>query len=395
MNLRVDISIFIKKNEMFTMKIIIASDSFKGSLSSQEVNNIIANTIEENFTDIEILKINIADGGEGTLDAIINVCNCEIKETIVNDALVKNKIKVKWALINNKRDAIFEVASIVGLYLLKENERNPLFTTTYGIGELILHILDYNVENIYIGLGGSSTNDAGTGALKALGIKFLDVNNKEIQLGGINLLNLNKIDISNINKKVLNTNFILLSDVDNVLCGNNGASYIFGPQKGASLEDIKTLDNALQNFQNILKKDFNIDISTLKGGGAAGGIGAGFKAFLKSEIKSGIKTILELINFENIIKDSDFIITGEGKIDYQTKYGKAIKGISDIAKKHNKPVFAFCGIIDGDKEILCNQIGLKNIFPVVNNIVSLENSIKNPNFYLSNTVRNNIDKLFI
>lgn len=376
------------------MKIIIASDSFKGSLSSQEVNTIIAKTIVENFNNTEILKVNIADGGEGTLDAIINVCNCEIKETNVNDALLKNKIKVKWALINNKRDAIFEVASIVGLYLLKENERNPLFTTTYGIGELILHILDYNVDNIYIGLGGSSTNDAGTGALKALGIKFLDINNKEIQLGGINLSNLKKIDISNINKKVLNTNFILLSDVDNVLCGINGASYIFGPQKGATLEDVKILDNALQNFQNILKKDFNIDISNLKGGGAAGGIGAGFKAFLNAKIKSGINTILELINFEKIIKDSDFIITGEGKIDNQTKYGKAIKGITEIAKKYNKPVFAFCGLVDGDIDTLCNEIGLKNIFPVVNNKVSLEDSIKNPHLYLSNTIKNNIDKLF-
>ena len=368
------------------MKIVIASDSFKESLSSDGVNSVIEKALLTLRQDIDIVKIMIADGGEGTVDAVANSIPSEIRELTVTDALGNGKITAKWALINGGNDAVLEVASVVGLNLVLPHLRNPFYTTTYGIGELINNIALTGVKNIYIGLGGSSTNDGASGALKALGVKLLDNENKEIENGGYYLSGLKRIDISSMNATIKNINFILLSDVENILCGPLGASSVFAPQKGADKEQVATLDKALLNFQNIIKSDIHKDISNLKGGGAAGGIGAGFHVFLNAEIRSGINSILELIQFDKIIEDADLIITGEGKIDNQTKYGKAISGICGYAKKLNKPVIAFSALCEGNKEDIKNDVGLKDIFNIVDGNVTKEMSISNPEKYLFNCV---------
>ena len=374
------------------MNIIIASDSFKGTMSSKKVNSIIESGIIEKYPQVSITKVSIADGGEGTVEAITDSILTDVKTTFVSDALCKNKIEAKWAIFNKGHDAIIEVSSVVGLNLLDKKFQNPCYTSTYGIGELILEILNHDVKNIYIGLGGSSTNDAGTGALNALGIKFLDKQNNSIPLGGVYLNKLERIDTSKLNPIIKSKKIILLSDVQNILCGKEGSSFIFAPQKGATPEEVILLDSGLNKFQEILKKDLSIDVSNLKGGGSAGGIGAGFFAFLNAEIKSGIESILELINFNSIISNADLIITGEGKIDDQTKYGKAISGIINKAK--GIPVIAFCALLDGDKEKIKKELCLKNIFSIVNKNISINMSLKYGEKYLRDTVVENIENIF-
>jgi glycerate kinase len=250
----------------------------------------------------------------------------------------------------------------------------------------------HNVKNIYIGLGGSSTNDAGTAALTALGIKFLNSQHNSLPLGGIHLNELEYIDISNLNPLIKSKKIILLNDVRNVLCGKDGASFVFAPQKGATSEETILLDKGLNKFQEILKKDLSIDVSNLNGGGAAGGIGAGFFALLNAELKNGIETILDLINFDSVISNADLIITGEGKIDNQTKYGKVISGITSKAK--GIPVIAFCALLDGDKEKTKKELGLKNIFPVVNENISIDMSLEKAEKYLKDTVEKNLENIF-
>jgi glycerate 2-kinase len=372
------------------MKIVIASDSFKESLSSEKVNTIIENTIKQYNQDIDVVKVAIADGGEGTVDAVTSSVPSEIREITITDALGNGKLDAKWALINNGDDAILEVASVVGLNLIPPYLRNPFYTTTYGIGEMIRHIAQTGVKNIYIGLGGSSTNDGAAGALQALGVKLLDSNSMEITGGGYYLSQLKRIDITSIEQSLKNISFTLLSDVENILCGKEGASYIFAPQKGATMEQVDILDKALLNFQNIIKADIHKDVSSLRGGGAAGGIGAGFHVFLNAQIKSGINSILELIEFDKIIYDADLIITGEGKIDNQTKYGKAISGIASYAKKMNKPVIAVSALLEGNKEEIKNDVGLKEIYHVVDKTVTKEMSIANPEKHLSDCISRNI-----
>ncbi len=375
------------------MKIVIASDSFKESLSSYEVANIIERAISEIFSNIEFRKILIADGGEGTVEAVSSALNGEIKYFPVTDALGKNKINAKWALLKNGKEAIIEVASVVGLDSLPAESRNPLYTTTQGIGELISHVLDHNVKRIFIGLGGSSTNDGGTGALKALGVKFLDIDGNDTATNALELKNLERIDISGLDERIKNAEFILLSDVKNPLCGPNGASHIFAGQKGANSDERFILDQILTNYQAKILSSLNKDVSRLEGGGAAGGIGAGFSAFLNAEIKSGITNLLELIEFENIIAGSDLVITGEGKIDSQTSSGKAVSGISSVCKNNGIPVIAVCAICEGYKEEILKLNGLSNLFSIVNNKVTKEMSLNYPEKYLYECIKENAETI--
>ena len=279
------------------MKIIIASDSFKESLSSKEVNDTLEKGVLEIFPEAEIKKIQVADGGEGTIDCIKEQKDCRIFEETVQGPLSDIKVKANWLLIKDTNEAVIESASAVGLSLLPSEKRNPSITSTYGIGELINAAVNKEAKKIYIGLGGSSTNDAGEGIARALGVKFFDKNGNKIPPGGKALINLAKIDISGINNKMLDVQIICLCDVENTLCGPKGASFVFALQKGAMDEDLPLLDKALENFAGIVKKDFNNDILNIKGGGAAGGIAAGLKAFFNTEIKSGIDTITRYNKF--------------------------------------------------------------------------------------------------
>jgi len=332
------------------MKILVCPDSFKGTLTAKEAALAIKAGIKAEFPETTLMPM--ADGGYGTLDVIHEDANADAVYKQVKGPLGE-EIEAKY-LILNKKTAFIEMAQAAGLVLIPENQRNPLLTTTYGVGELILDALERGCKEIFIGIGGSSTNDGGMGMAQALGAKFYDKDNKEVEFrkeqgyAGGSLKHINKIDISNINKKITSARFVIASDVANPLTGKNGASYVYGPQKGATPKVVKELDNSLKHYANIIKRDLKKDVLNRQGAGAAGGLGAGILAFLNAEMKSGVKVVIELIKFEDHVKECDLIITGEGRIDGQTAHGKTINGIAEIAKKHQKPVIALGGCLGRD-----------------------------------------------
>ncbi|CUS78664.1 glycerate kinase [Candidatus Kryptobacter tengchongensis] len=355
------------------MKIVIAPDSFKGSLTSVEATQIIAKAFETTLPNCEIVKIPISDGGEGFVDAIYFSISGEIYETIVSGPLPNQKVKAKF-LIKDKI-AIIEMASASGLTLVPKAKRNPKITTTYGVGELIKKALDHNVNEIIIGVGGSATNDGGMGMASALGYKFLDKNGKQIKQGGINLLKLEKIDDSEVDERVKKVKFKVAVDVLNPLCGPEGASFIYAPQKGARKSDLPLLDKALKKLASIVKEKYKIDIENLPGAGAAGGLAGGLVAFCNAKIVRGIDIFLDLVSFNEKIKNANLIITGEGKIDSQVKYGKAIKGI--IERAQNIPVIAIAGKIEGSSRELAYNLGLASIISMTHLGMKESYAIKN------------------
>ena len=369
-------------------KIIIASDSFKGSLTSLEV----ARAAEEGVKMVEDAKevententkkdswgyekcddrdnrgwdircIEIADGGEGTGATLTRVLGGDVVKAIVSNPLGR-KIEATYgiAAVSGQKTAIMEMAQASGLTLLKPSERNPLLTSTYGTGEMILDALNRGCRRFLIGIGGSATNDGGTGMLEAIGFKFIDSNGRGMtgMCGGT----INRI--ARIIPPLLleEAEFIIACDVDTPFCGREGAAEVFGPQKGATPEEVVLLEDGMQSLNNIIKRDYGIDLSKIKGSGAAGGLGGAFHAFLDGRLQSGIGMVLDAIGFEEQIKDADLIITGEGRIDSQTCRGKVVSGITSVAAKHGVPVIAIAGIVDmGEKEI--EEAGLTAAFPI-------------------------------
>lgn len=320
-------------------KIVIAPDSFKGTLSSLEVCNIIKKAFSEVIPDSEILTIPIADGGEGTLDAFMTAVGGELRCVQVTSPLFR-PIFADYLVINGDT-AVIEMAQASGLTLIK-GEENPLNTTTYGTGELILHALNSGCKNILIGLGGSATNDGGIGCLGALGIKFLDENGNSIPLTGGGLSKLCKIDVSGLTPKIKDASITLLCDVDNPFCGENGASFVFAPQKGATPEQVKQLDKNLCHLSNIIERDFNFSLTSLPSSGAAGGLSGGLTAFTNAECCSGADKILETVNFKDMVRNCDLIITGEGCLDSQTEHGKVISKV--LAHAEDVPCIAIVGV---------------------------------------------------
>lgn len=355
------------------MNILIVSDSYKGSCSSIEVANSIEKGIKSVDKRIRINKLPIADGGEGTIDSIIQVTKGKIKYLDVLDPLGR-KIKSKYGLLPGN-EAIVEMAAASGLDLLEDTELNPLKTTTYGTGQLINAAIEDGAKRIYVGIGGSATNDGGVGMAKALGVSFKDESGKEIALGGEELIRIDKIDISNINKKIYDVEIIVISDVNNPLCGENGASYVYGPQKGARLEDIKKLDKALSHLADVIKRDLNKDIKNLKGAGAAGGLGGGLVAFCDASIKSGIEIMLDIINIDYYLKDTDLVITGEGRIDGQSIHGKVPVGVAKRSKKYNIPVVAIVGSM-GEGAQKTYSHGIDQIVDIIDSPMTLDYAIE-------------------
>jgi len=306
------------------MKILLATNYLKGSLSAIEAANIIEKTVLIVDKEIKIEKIPIADGGDGTLDAIKLYTDYEEKISQVSDPLGR-KIQAKWLIIkdNGEKTAIIEAAQACSLSLLKLEEYNPLKTTTFGVGELINQAVENNCKKIIITIGGSSTNDGGAGILQALGIKLLDKENNHISQGGEGLKNLEAIDLSRLNPKLKDIKILVACDVKNPLCGKNGASFVYAPQKGANPEQVKLLDNNLSNFADITAKTIRHDYRNFPGTGAAGGISFALKSFLNAELISGFSFIADISKLEEKIKDSDFVITTEGRLDSQTLAGKA------------------------------------------------------------------------
>lgn len=327
------------------MKIIIAPDSFKGSLSAAEVAEAIAQGVKQIYPNAVLEKVPLADGGEGTVECLVNATNGKIYEQKVFGPL-GDPVLATYGILGDGLTAVIEMAAASGLPLVPTEKRNPLITTTYGTGQLIKHALDYGSQKMIIGIGGSATNDGGAGMLQALGVHLIDYNGKEIGFGGAELARLNKIDISKMDKRIGEASFLVASDVQNPLCGPTGASHIFGPQKGASREAVEILDDALSHYASIIKRDLGKDVKDIPGAGAAGGLGAGLIAFLDAELKPGIDIVIETVQLEQRLKDAHLVFTGEGEISMSTIYGKTPVGVAKIAKKYRIPVVSVSALID-------------------------------------------------
>lgn len=346
------------------MNILVLMDSFKGSLSSLEAGYIIKSVVEKDSSNIARV-LPIADGGEGTIDSLKNIDGAKITNVDVHNPLM-NSHKAKYLIVDNKL-AIMEMCESSGLTLIKDN-LEPMNATTFGVGDMIKDALDKNIKEFIIGIGGSGTNDGGIGMLKSLGVRFLDKHGKEIKNGPIGIRSLDKINMENLDKRLSECKFEIACDVNNPLCGKNGSSYVFGPQKGASPSQVKELDSLLRKYHEKTKEIIAFACDTSAGVGAAGGLGYAFKNYLNTKLRPGVEIILNMLNVEELIKKSDLIITGEGKMDYQTSMGKTPVGIAKLAKKHNKKVIAFCGVCENDA-IKVNEKGIDAFFPIINDCI--------------------------
>lgn len=355
------------------MKVLIAIDSFKGSISSIDGSKAISLGIKEVDPDTEIVTLPLADGGEGTVEALVQATDGQFVKREVTGPLYE-KVDAVYGILGDKKTAVIEVAAACGLPLVPSNKRNPFVTTTYGVGELICDAIDKGCREFVIGLGGSATNDAGVGMLQALGFKFLNQYNEEIGWGGKELRHIRKIDVTDIHPELKACTFKVACDVNNPLYGPIGAAYIFGPQKGATAEMIKELDQGLETFAQVVLHQLGMDIHNIAGAGAAGGLGAAFAGFLHASLQSGIQLILDIIAMEEKIQGVDFVITGEGRLDGQTSMGKAPLGVAQLAHKHHIPVIALAGGISEETSAL-NKLGITSYFSIMNAPMSLEQAM--------------------
>ena len=367
------------------MKIVIAPDSFKESMTAKTASQAIERGIRRVDPSCHIVKAPLADGGEGTVEALVDSMNGEIITHSVTGPL-GDKVEASYGIIH-KKIAVIEIATAVGLDLVSPKERNPMRTTTYGIGELISHALERGVRHFLIGLGGSSTNDGGIGMAQALGADITDIHGQPVPFGGEGLARVNEISISKMDKRLQNCTFEIASDVNNPLTGSQGASFVYGPQKGADPEMVLALDQSMQTYEDILKRDLHVDVTDVEGAGAAGGLGAAFIAFFGAKLQRGIELITKITNLERHIKDADLVITGEGKMDDQTVYGKTPVGVAKIAKKHGVPVIA----ITGANQVISPEIyenGIDAIFSITNEPMSLEEAMQKSEVLTEKLVEN-------
>lgn len=362
------------------MKFVLASDSFKGSLSSNKANEIIKQAAIKVYGDCHCDCLMIADGGEGTLEAVMGESgNGYEKITIQVTGPLGHATEAYY--IKKGEQAVVEMAQASGLPLVSPQLRNPLKTSTRGTGELIAHALNAGCRDIYIGIGGSATNDGGTGAMEALGYKFLDGNGNTVKGNGENLVNIVKIDDSEAMTEIREARFTVMCDVTNPLTGKQGATYIYGPQKGATEEILVSLEEGMINYQNVLEQYLGREISTIPGLGAAGGLGAALYTFLNAQMKSGIDVLLDLNGFDKLIEDADVVVTGEGKTDNQSACGKVIFGIAKRCKAQNKPVYVTSGCItEGAKDLY--KIGVTDMEAADVLAANLEDAMTNAEEYL-------------
>ena len=367
------------------MKVVISPDSFKESMSAKEVCDCVERGILSIFPEWEIKKVPMADGGEGTLESLIDATNGKIyNEETLNP--LGEKIISKYGILGDKNIAIIEMASTSGIELIPSEKRNPYITTTYGTGQLMLKALDHDVERIILGIGGSATTDGGAGMLQALGAKLTDENGREIGFGGFELGKLAKIDFSNLDERLRKVEILVACDVSNPLTGKNGAAHVFGPQKGATPKMVEVLDNNLSHYAKIVKRDLNMEINDVPGAGAAGGLGAGLLT-LGGILKKGIEIVIDAADLEEKLKDADLVITGEGGMDKQTIYGKTPFGVAELAKKYNIPVIGIAGNLGNGYEILYDN-GFDAIFSIMPGVRTMETALASGSVNVENTVRN-------
>ncbi len=368
------------------MKIVIAPDSYKESLSALDVATAIERGFKEIFPDAEYVKLPVADGGEGTVEAMVAATHGRIVNVNVTGPLGK-PVAGFYGISGDEQSAFIEMAAASGLELVPAAQRDPLITTSWGTGELIRHALDAGVKHIIIGLGGSATNDGGAGMVQALGATLLNAQGNALGHGGGELASLARIDVSKLDPRLKTCRIEVACDVTNPLTGAQGASAIFGPQKGATGETIALLDNALHHYARIIQRDLDVDVLTLAGGGAAGGMGAGLYAFCGAELRRGIEIVTDALHLAEHVADADLVITGEGRIDSQTVHGKVPVGVAKVAKGYNKPVIGIAGSLTADVGIV-HEHGLDAVFSVIYSICSLDDALKNAGDNVRMTARN-------
>ncbi|HGD0772902.1 TPA: glycerate kinase [Streptococcus agalactiae] len=355
------------------MKVVVAIDSLKGSLSSLEAGNAIKESINEVIPGADVEVHPLADGGEGTVEALTLGMGGTI-ETIPVKGPIGEKVHASYGIIPQRQLAIIEMAAAAGITLIATEERNPLHTTTYGVGEMIKDAISKGCRHFIIGIGGSATNDGGAGMLQALGYALLDKDNQEISLGAQGLADLKSISTDKVIEELKECDFKIACDVTNPLCGDQGCSSIFGPQKGADEDMITKMDTWLSNYATLATSVSEKADATIEGTGAAGGLGFAFLAFTNATLEPGIDIILSEINIEKAISVADLVVTGEGRLDGQTVMGKAPIGVAKLAKKYGKKVVAFSGSVTEDA-ILCNQHGIDAFFPIVRRLISLDEAM--------------------
>jgi glycerate 2-kinase len=370
------------------MKIVIAPDSFKESMTAAEVCSAVEAGFRKVLGDAEFVHVPVGDGGEGTVQSVVDATNGRIVEITATGPLGE-KVDAFYGLTGDGKTAVIEMAAASGLHLVPREQRNPLVTTTRGTGELILDALDKKVERIVLGLGGSATNDGGAGMVSALGVKFLDVNGEELRPGGEALVELLTIDTSEMDPRLKSTKVDVACDVTNPLTGPLGASAVFGPQKGATPTMVGVLDASLKRYAEVIERNLGLQVDELPGAGAAGGLGAGVVAFLDGKLQSGIDLVLDVIRFEDAVLGADLVITGEGRIDSQTVHGKAPVGIAKRAKAvaADVPVVAIAGSIGPDYEAVF-EYGIDAVFSVVNGVITLEEALANGSVNVEKTAEN-------
>ena len=357
------------------MKIVIAPDSFKGSLTALQVAEAIAIGLRRVFPDVAIENIPMADGGEGTVQSLVDATDGEILTARVRDPL-GNPINAQYGVLGDGRTAVIEMAAASGLTLVPPDKRDPRVTTTYGTGELIRAALAHGCRKLIIGIGGSATNDGGAGMAQALGAKLLTASSEQIKPGGGSLAMLNSINLSELDSRLAETATVVACDVNNPLTGEQGASHVYGPQKGATPEMIEMLDANLAHFDEILQRDLGKSVGNVPGAGAAGGLGAGLMAFLNASLKSGIEIVTEATQLSKQLVGADLVITGEGQINFQTVFGKTPVGVAQVAKTHNIPVIAIAGSITDDSGGVYDA-GIDAMLDIVPEPMSLETAIEN------------------
>ncbi len=355
------------------MKVVIAIDSFKGSMSSMEAGESAKAGVKRVFEDAELVVRPLADGGEGTVDAIVSACQGRTVQVDVTGPAGK-KVSCPYGIVEKTHTAIIEMSGAAGITQVSGKEKNPLYTTSYGVGEVIRDAIEKDCRHFVVGIGGSATNDGGVGMLQALGFDFLDEKGQAISRGAIGLKDLKSIGTDHVLSDLKDCSFRIACDVSNPLCGPKGASAIYGPQKGATPEMIQDMDRWLLTYAGLAKKKFPNADENYPGAGAAGGMGFAFLSFLGGSLESGIKIVLEETDLRSYVKDADLVITGEGRLDGQTVMGKAPIGVARLAKEYGLPVLGFSGCVTEDA-VACNQEGIDAFFPVLRRVTSLEEAL--------------------
>ncbi|SHE54969.1 glycerate kinase [Tissierella praeacuta DSM 18095] len=366
--------------------ILLAPDSFKESMTAKEVCHAMERGIKKANNSISCIHVPMADGGEGTMQSLVDATNGQIYTVEVIGPL-GNEVEASYGILGDGETGVIEMASASGIHLVPSEKRNPLITTTYGTGQLIKSCLNHGVKKLLMGIGGSATNDGGIGVVQALGGKFLDKEGKELGFGGGELDKLVTIDLSNFDNRLKDVIVEVACDVNNPLCGKQGASYVFGLQKGATPEIMKVLDNNLRHYGILIKEKLGIDVLYESGAGAAGGLGAGLMAFLNGRLNKGIDMVIKYSKLEEKLPYADMVWTGEGSIDFQTQFGKTPIGVARLAKEYNKPVVALAGRVGTNIETLYTM-GIDSIFSITRDITTLEEALEKGQENMEKTAEN-------